>query len=133
MLLITSKMPLFKAIVGVNWITNRIFSVNVHYFAAMINLAKTSTDAIMNGVGNNIFANYNFVEITPMNYMQIGLSEFPKLDNPEIKLMFHRFEKFVNKELSLSELDQIENDNRFNNNKGRSRNIIRYHGYPAFS
>lgn len=132
MLQITLKDPFYKAIIGTNWITTQIFSVNVHYFAAMLNLSHTAANSIVYNEIDNIFSVYNFVEVTPNNFMNAGLCEFMSTPDPAIKLMFHATNKFINKRMTQMELDEIENKciNRYSMHKNNS--LVRPK-YPAFS
>ncbi|KAK8847925.1 hypothetical protein M9Y10_018973 [Tritrichomonas musculus] len=107
MLLLTSKNPLFKGIVGVNWVTERIFSVNAESIAAMINLSGYSIEFLLFGK-NQIFQSLGFKEVTPDNFYEAGLDSFPEISQPNIRLMFHVDQVFVNKEFTFYELDEIE-------------------------
>ena len=132
MLLITSKMPIYKGIVGVNWVTYKIFSVNIQCIAAMLNIPQSSIDSYLFGPTGH-FTTLNFAQITPSNFQEAGLSSFPDISEPNIILMFHRDQRFVHKELTSMELDDIQNQcgtkkySQVNNNKiARPR-------YPAFT
>lgn len=130
MLLITSKIPFFKAIVGVNWVTFKIFSVNVECISAMLSVAASSIDQTF-FAKNGLFPSLGFIEITPENYIEAGLASFPDISEPNIKLFFHRPQLFVNKPLSIGILDEI--DSQLEAKKIYQQNNIQRSKYPAFS
>ena len=98
----------------------------------MINLSSFDVDLILNGYNKNIFYQYKFIEVNDDNYLSAGLAEMPKLPDSNIRLMFHTTNKFVNRELSLNELDEIENKNEKKHSLN-SNNMFARFKYPAFS
>lgn len=131
MLILTLKIPLFKGIIGVNWITDKIFSVNVEYFAALLNIEVSSVDSLLSGNYPN-FTSLGFTKVTENNYYKASLSSFPEISESNIILMYHSDLKFINKEMTTYELDEIENHYimkkyNFTNNK-----ILNYK-YPCYT
>ena len=132
LLLISSENKFFKSIVGVSWITNRIFSVDIDLFAAVVNLNKGEIHSISKGDQDSIFIKNNFIEVTNLNYTEAGLTELPDLSNCKLKLMFHATNKFINKELSMDELIGIEYKNANRPSIDVRHNFCRCK-YPGFS
>lgn len=132
MLLITKKMPMLKGIIGVNWITNRIFSVNVNCISSMLNLVPSTADFILFGE-NQAFHQHGFCEVTPDNYQMAGLGSFPEYQENGVKFLFHNEHKFVDKELSLKELDEIDKKLYLKENNKINRKITSKAKYPAFA
>ena len=132
MLLITKKMPMLKGIIGVNWITNRIFSVNVNCISSMLNLVPSTADFILFGE-NQAFPQHGFCEVTPDNYQMAGLGSFPEYQENGVKFLFHNEHKFVDKELSLKELDEIDKKLYLKENNKINRKITSKAKYPAFA
>ena len=86
--MITSNIPFYKGIVGVNWVTYLIFSVNVESLAAFLDIPYSSIESALFGP-NGSFTVLGFAEITQQNFNQVGLGSFPNIPKQGFKLMFH--------------------------------------------
>lgn len=132
MLLITKKIPTLKGLIGVNWITDKIFSVNISSISSMLNLVSAKAYFTLFGE-NQTFHSHGFCEVTPDNYQKAGLGSFPKIQDHDTKFLFHIYYMFVDKELTLKELDEIDKMIYFNCKNKTGKKIPSRPKYPGFT
>ncbi|KAK8864952.1 hypothetical protein M9Y10_010479 [Tritrichomonas musculus] len=107
MLVITSKLPNFRPFLRVYWLTKRVFLVDPKFLAALLNERDPTGELIFFGKCK-IFSRLGFVELTEDNFQRAGLTCFPELDDPNVRLFFHRDINFINTEYTQEDLDFFE-------------------------
>ena len=88
--------------------TDRIFLLNVQFFASLLNIPYLQIDSVLFGPKGN-FTVLGFAEVTPQNFQTAGLRSFPNIPGQNFKLTFHVDLIFVNEQLNTQILDGIEN------------------------
>ena len=133
MLLITSKIPMYKSIFCIYWINKQVFLIDPKYFAAVLN-EKDPTGELTFFGRNKLFDKLGFVEVTSENFHRAGLICFPKISDPNIRLLFQINLRFINAQYTQEDLDFFERNCLHKNPNQSMNNVVNMRQkYPGYS
>ena len=110
MLLLTSKLPQLKNIVGVFWINKFVFCVEREKIARMLGLSDNCVNgALFNMQGN--FPTHGFIEVTSDNLKEVGLSENCIKFQVDVYYYTHKDRTFTMRCMTAEEINDIKYKN----------------------
>lgn len=110
MLLLTTKVPQLKSIVGVFWINKFVFCVERDKIARMLGLSNNCVNgALFNMQGN--FPTHGFIEVTSDNLKEFGLTENSIKFQVDVFYYAHKDRTFSMRNMTADEINDIKYKN----------------------
>ncbi|KAK8834611.1 hypothetical protein M9Y10_013194 [Tritrichomonas musculus] len=110
MLLLTTKVPQLKNVVGVFWVNKFVFCVEREKIARMLGLSENCVNgALFNMQGN--FPTHGFIEVTSSNLKEYGLTENNIKFQVDVYYYAHKDRSFTMRSMTAEEINDIKYKN----------------------
>lgn len=104
MLLLSTHDDRYKELVGFNWFSDFVISIDRLAASAMLNLSTTNCDVVLPALLDEC----GFEEVTNENFGLAHLSSFPAEESKKLKFYYHKSSLFSKREMSAAELERLE-------------------------
>lgn len=105
MLLLSTHDERYKELVGFNWFSDFVISIDRLAASAMLNLSTTNCDVVLPALLDEC----GFEEVTNENFGLAHLSSFPAEESKKLKFYYHKSSLFSKREMTAAELERLEN------------------------